>query len=101
MAAKKATGGKRITHSQAIIYLLINILLLPWLGSCLGGRPEWKKQLWLWIAGVICYIIGMALAFTIIGLIIAWLFWLAGFGLFIAAWIWGLMSGIKMIQSNP
>lgn len=77
----------RITQGMAIVALVLNILLIPGVGSLAGGRT--KEGAWqLGLMGA-----GFLLIFTIIGILIA-------IPLFIGAWIWGLVTGIQLIQES-
>ena len=70
---------------RAIIGLLLNIFILPGLGSLIGGR---------YIAGIfqlVLIIISFILDLTIIGLVI-------GIPLGAIVWIWALVTGISMIM---
>jgi TM2 domain-containing membrane protein YozV len=78
-SAKSST--KKSGMTLAIIGLLLNILILPGLGSLIGGRT--KTGIWQLILSVI----GIVLSFVIIGIPIL-----------IASWIWALVTGIQMIQ---
>jgi TM2 domain-containing membrane protein YozV len=94
MAKKKAkkktakkisrTATKRKKKSNlplAIVALILNILIIPGLGSIIGGKT--KAGIWQLIIAVI----GAFLSLIIIGIPIL-----------IAAWIWGILTGIKLIQ---
>lgn len=99
--ADKKTGGAVVTekvgHSMAIVCLLLNIFLFPWLGTLLGKHKAWKMQLGLWIAGIALMIISFPLMFILIGFLLAPL---AGIALF-AVWIWGIVTGVQILKANP
>lgn len=81
MKAKK----KKISHGVAIVGLILNILILPGLGSLIGGKT---------VPGVlqlVLFIFSLILDITIIGLIF-------GIPLGIAMWGWGLGTGVQMIK---
>ncbi|MCD6464633.1 hypothetical protein J7L02_03885 [Candidatus Woesearchaeota archaeon] len=66
---------------MAIAALLLNILVLPGLGSLIGGRTtEGVIQL-------VLFIIGIPLCLVLIGI-----------PLVIAMWIWALVTGIQIIK---
>ncbi|MBI2452083.1 hypothetical protein HYV50_03320 [Candidatus Pacearchaeota archaeon] len=74
------------TRTMAIIGLLLNILILPGVGTLIAGKT--KEGIW-------------QIVLSVIGLI----FYFATFGLFrigvvflFVAWIWGLISGVKLIE---
>lgn len=74
---------KKPDKALAIIGLIINILILPGLGSIIGGRI--KAGIWQ----LVLFIIGIPLCFVIIGI-----------PLIIAVWIWGIVTGIQMVQAS-
>jgi len=77
--AKK--GGKKISSGIAILALLLNIFLIPGIGSLIGGKTT---------AGVwqlILFLLGIPLSFVIIGI-----------PMVAAAWIWGLVTGIQILR---
>ena len=70
---------------RAIIGLLLNIFILPGLGSLIGGR---------YLAGIfqlILIVISFILDLTIVGLVI-------GIPLGALVWLWALITGISMIM---
>jgi len=82
---KKAKGLKRRRPDKtiAIIALLLNVLVIPGLGSLIGGKT--KAGIWQLILAVI----GGLLSIILIGIPIL-----------VAAWIWGLVTGINLIQES-
>lgn len=78
---------RKPSQGIAILSLILNILILPGLGSLIGGRI---------ISGVfqlIFSLIGLVLTLTLIGAII-------GIPLMIAMWIWALVTGIQLIKES-
>ncbi len=83
MAIKKSSPKKRKRVSQniAIAGLLLNVLLMPGLGTLIAGRTsEGLMQISL-------LVIGLALSIFFIGIPIV-----------ILVWIWGLITGIQLIK---
>lgn len=76
---------RKISRGIAIVGLILNILILPGLGSLIGGR------IGLGIIQLIFSLIGFALSLTIIGIVI-------GIPLIVAMWIWALVTGIQLIK---
>jgi len=73
----------KISQGLAIGALLLNVLVLPGIGSLIAGRiTEGILQLLL-------AVIGIPLSFIVIGI-----------PLVLAAWIWGLVTGIQLIQQS-
>ncbi len=80
-----------------IIGLIVNIFILPGLGSIIGGRVKtgiW--QLVLLFVGIIMIVVGLLLSAIVIGIPIL----IAGIIIEIAVWIWGIVTGIKMIKCS-
>ena len=72
---------KKPTKGIAIAALLLNILILPGIGTLVGGRTK---------TGVIQLVISIISLPLILVLI--------GIPLFIAMWIWGIVTGIQIIK---
>ena len=88
VAKKIYTRG--VSLGLAIICLLLNVLILPGFGTLIAGKS--KSGAW-------------QIALSIIGIIFASAayiyetpFLYIGSPLWIAAWIWGLVTGVKLIQ---
>ena len=90
MARKKRARHKVARHrpsqkkngmTLAVIGLILNILILPGLGSLIAG----KTKIGIW--QVALSVIGIILSLIIIGIPIL-----------IAAWIWGLITGISLVK---
>lgn len=79
-----------MTRGLAIAALILNIFIVPGLGTLVAGKSRTgAMQLALWVVGAV--FISAAYLYSIPVLLI-------GGPLWIAAWIWGLVSGIKFIQ---
>ena len=76
---------QKISLGTAIAGLLLNVILLPGLGSLIGRKTQPG------ILQLIFFLLSIILDFTIIGLII-------GIPLGIGMWIWGIVSGVEMVQ---
>lgn len=79
----------------AIAGLIINIILMPGLGSLIGGRTQdgiWQLAIF-WGS----LIVGLIFTITIIGVIIGIPLMILGP---LGAWIWGIITGIDMIKKN-
>ncbi len=85
-AAAKATVSKnKPSQTVAIVALILNIIIMPGLGTLVGGRIRegiWQLVL-LWI--------GVFLSMFLIGVPLV---------IVIAAWIWGIVSGVRLIQES-
>ena len=80
-------ADKKPDKTLAIVGLILNIVILPGLGTIIAGRTK---------TGVIqlaLYIFAILLDLTLIGLII-------GIPLGIAMWIWALITGIQILQQT-
>ena len=81
--AKRHPKRRGSSQGLAIAALLLNILIIPGLGSIIGGRTgTGVKQL-------VLAIIGAIFTFVFIGIPIL-----------IAAWIWGIVTGIQLIKES-
>ena len=72
---------KKVSEALAIVCLVLNILILPGLGSLIGRKTT---------AGVwqlVLFIIGIPLAFILIGI-----------PMMIAGWIWGIVTGVQIVR---
>ena len=79
--------SKRPSQGIAIAGLLINVLVLPGLGSIIAGKNNPG------IYQLVLSLVAVVLDITIIGLII-------GIPLGIAMWIWALVTGIRIVQES-
>lgn len=82
-APQPAPQAKKIDGTMAIAGLLLNILVLPGLGSMIAG----KKQEGTW--QLVLFLVGLPLTIVIVG-----------FALIAAAWIWALVTGITLVQES-
>ena len=77
----KKQNQQKKSKTTAIIGFILNIAVLPGLGSLIGGKTgEGVGQLVLFILGI------------------PFMLLLIGFPMILAAWIWGILTGVKMIQ---
>jgi hypothetical protein len=75
-----------VTQGMAIAALLLNILIWPGLGSLIAGVQKGWAQGFLCLGGII-------LTITILGAII-------GIPMIIGAWIWGIVTGVSLLQGG-
>ena len=79
---KKLPSDKRkINQSLAIVALVLNVIILPGLGSLIGGRI--KVGIWQLVLGIVG------------GLL--FVFWI-GIPIWLAGWIWGIVTGVQLIK---
>lgn len=86
--APAAPANRPASNNQAlaIVALILNILVIPGLGTLIGGRTnEGLAQLGLML-------VGFVLIFTILLIPVSVV-------CFIAAWIWGIVSGVQLITA--
>lgn len=91
--AKKTRNDKTL----AIVGLIINIILLPGLGSIIGGKV--KTGIWQlvgYIIGWVIFLLGLPLMLVLIGFPMLFL----GGALSLSMWIWGIVTGIQMINES-
>ena len=86
MATKKQNKQKKekkISETLAIVCLLLNVLVIPGLGSLIAN----KKREGIW--QLVLSIVGLPLVFVLVGIPIL-----------IGAWIWGLITGVQLIKES-
>lgn len=94
--ARPAPAQAGTDQTLAIVGLILNILILPGLGSLIGGRTqEGIWQLVLVVGGAILMFVGMLLIIILIGFVIIPLAGLA----MLAGWAWGIVTGVQMVQA--
>tara|TARA_Y100000310_G_C20484934_1_gene716443 strand:+ start:381 stop:779 length:399 start_codon:yes stop_codon:yes gene_type:complete len=79
----------------AIVALILNILIMPGLGTLIGGKV--KEGIWQLVLLFGGAVIGILLIVSVIALPLGIL--LVIFGPLIA-WIWALVSGVQLIQES-
>ena len=72
---------KKPSEAIAIVALLLNLLILPGLGSLIGGKITPG------IIQLVLFIIGVPLCLVLIGI-----------PMVLVAWIWGIVTGVQLIQ---
>jgi len=77
---------EKIDKNIAIVGLILNIVILPGLGTLIGGGEKYRTS-GIW-----------QLVLTIIGIPLIYLF--IGAPLILAMWIWALITGIHMVQEG-
>ena len=77
----KAKSGKP-SQAIAIVALILNIIL-PGLGSIIGGKT--KAGIWQ----LVLFLVGIPLTSILIGI-----------PMMIAAWVWGIVTGVKILQET-
>ena len=77
----KSSSSKKPTESIAVIALLLNVLILPGVGTIVGGRTNTG------VIQIILFCLGILLSIVLIGIPLA-----------IGIWIWGLVTGIQLLQ---
>ena len=80
---------------MAIVALILNVLVLPGLGTIIGGKTD--EGVWQIVLVVGSVIVGALLTVTIIGAIIGIPLMILGP---LAGWIWGLISGIQLVKES-
>lgn len=97
-AAKPKTAKRKPRMAVAIIALLINVFIIPGLGTIIGGKLKHGLfQLFLlWLGGIILAFFGFALAVAspIAGLVIAML----GSLMVLTGWVWSIISGVFLVR---
>jgi len=71
------------SESDALAGLLINVLFFPGLGSLIAGKTNPG------IYQLLLFVVGIPLCFVVVG-----------FPMIVGAWVWGLVTGVKMINEG-
>ena len=74
------------SQAIAIVALLLNLLIWPGLGSLIASR------IGVGLAQGFLFLLGVILIVTVLGMIV-------GIPLVIAMWVWGLVTGIQLLQA--
>jgi len=72
---------KKVSEALAVVCLILNIFILPGLGSLIG----YKKREGIW--QLVLFLVGIALALVLIGI-----------PMMIAAWVWGIVTGVEIVR---
>jgi TM2 domain-containing membrane protein YozV len=86
MASKKETSKTQSRakpdKNMAIVGLILNILILPGLGTIVAGDTKTG------VIQLVLFLVSIPLMFVLIGIPMAF-----------AIWIWSIVTGIKMVQA--
>ncbi len=97
-AARPQPSGGKPSMAVAVIALLINILLIPGLGTIVGGRMKQGlvQLLLLWLGGIIVTFLGffLVIASPMAGLVVAML----GSIMVLSGWVWAIVSGVLIVR---
>jgi TM2 domain-containing membrane protein YozV len=74
---------KKITEARAIVCLILNILILPGLGSLIGRKK--KQGIWQ----LVLFLVGIPLVLVLVGI-----------PMMIAAWVWGIVTGVELLDNS-
>lgn len=83
-----SSSSRRGNRVIAIVALLLNLLILPGLGSLIGSR--FREGTWQ----VILSVIGFILFFSYPGVINL------GTPVLFVAWVWGIITGVILLQKS-
>ncbi len=84
--------NKPVDSVIAAVALLVNALLMPGLGSILGGRIQ--AGIWQLVLGIGSVVLMFILVLSIVGILLMPLVLLAP----LAAWIWAIVTGISLLM---
>ena len=92
---KNVNSDSKISEGLAIASLILNILVLPGLGSLIGGKV--KEGVWQIILVFGGILIGVLLTLSVVGAIIGIpLLFIAP----LSGWIWGIVTGVNLIKES-
>jgi len=97
---KKIEKKHKISEGLAILSLILNILIMPGLGTLIGGKiREGIWQLVLLFGGILVGIILTAIFASTLKLLLVISIPITILGPVIA-WIWGIVSGVQLIKES-
>lgn len=85
---------KKQQTNNLFIWLLLNILVLPGLGSVIAKTEHGKKILVIYICSIFLLFLSFPLMFVLIGFLTLPVACLCGFG----AWVWGIVDMVQFMQ---
>lgn len=92
----KRVMAKKTSQTIAIIALLLNILVIPGLGTIIAGKVMTGiLQLVFFIVGLLLVVGGAIFAVLLIGIP----FLIAGLILMFTMWVWSIVSGVRLITA--
>ena len=94
---RKVSSPRAPDRTLAIIGLLLNIFILPGVGTLVVGKiREGVWQLVLCIVGFFIILISIPLMLVLVGFGLIFV----GIGMCIASWIWALVTSIQSLQTT-
>jgi len=76
-------ANKKVDQNIAILALILNIVIMPGLGTIIGGRTNEG------VIQLVLFLVSIPLCFLIVG-----------FPLMLGMWIWALISGISILNES-
>ncbi|MBD3252547.1 hypothetical protein GF386_02350 [Candidatus Pacearchaeota archaeon] len=91
---------KGISEELAIVCLILNILIMPGLGTLIGKKI--KEGIWQLVLLIVVPLIGIALTimFAVTNTMLLIISIPLIFAGVISAWIWGIVSGVQIIKES-
>ena len=89
-AKGKSVKSKKCSKTWSIVGLLVNIIVIPGLGTLIGGGRSRRNS---GIVQLVLSLISYLLIFTMVGAII-------GFPLILAMWIWSIVDMARAVMEN-
>ncbi len=88
---------KKTNQALAIVALLLNILVIPGLGSIIGGRIiTGILQMVFFVLGMGLVVGGAIFSIFLVGIP----FLIAGLILVFAMWVWAIVTGVRLIHNS-
>lgn len=75
--------AKKISQGLAVAALILNILVIPGLGTIIAGRT--RTGVWQLVG----FVVGIPLALLLVGI-----------PLMFAMWVWGIVTGVQLVQES-
>ncbi len=88
---------KKNSQALAIVALILNVIILPGLGSLIGGRVlAGILQMVFSLLGLGLVVGGAIFSIFLIGIP----FLIAGLVLMFSMWVWSIVTGVRLIQES-
>ena len=98
--AEAKKGSEKPRMAIAVVALIINALLLPGLGTLIGGKTKdgLIQLLALTLGGFCLGVLSMVMAVSTANFVFLLLAMLGGL-IMLAGWIWAIVSGITLVKN--
>ncbi len=96
-AVSTSAKPKKVSQGLAIAALILNILVIPGLGTIIGGRTKTGiLQMVFFVLGMGLVVGGAIFSIFLVGIP----FLIAGLILVFAMWVWAIVTGVQLIKES-